>query len=210
MDSRQEFASYLQQPAADCAKAHGGEAYGGEAHGGKAHGEKNPGVRDPGSPAAQRRPHQTIDGFLRAWVRLLERRLDGTDPLHEEAPGRPGWRGLAFQLHSVRTTPSGSAPALADDSDPVTGPYEVDSAHALRRYVAALATDFVRDQRETQAKFSRGEWAGDGGSWAHHSLCDWLDAWASWTDANSPRHAELEPVTWRSVALQLAAAQGYE
>ncbi|MFE7214121.1 hypothetical protein ACFY0A_38010 [Streptomyces sp. NPDC001698] len=75
-------------------------------------------------------------------------------------------------------------------------------------YVATLATDFVRDQREQQTK--NAEWAGDGGSWAHDTLYDWLDSWASWVAADSPLHAQLEPVTWRSVALQLSAVRIYE
>ncbi len=77
-------------------------------------------------------------------------------------------------------------------------------------YAATLATDFARDQREYQTKISRGNWAGDGGSWAHGTLYNWLDAWAAWVGADSPLHVQLEPVTWRSVALQLSAAKIYE
>ncbi|MFF3457069.1 hypothetical protein ACFYXH_22655 [Streptomyces sp. NPDC002730] len=186
VESRQDFTAYLQKLAADREKVCKGQ--------------------DPRSPAAQCWTNQTVDSFLWAWVRLLESRLDGTDLLHEEAPGRPGWQGLAFQLDAVRTTPPGfnSAPA-----DSVTEWDEVDSAHELRMYVAALATDFARDQRDYQAKISRGEWAGDGGSWAHGLLYNVLDAWAAWL-VSSTLHAQLEPVTWRSVALQLSAAQIYE
>ncbi|MGW0538207.1 hypothetical protein, partial [Streptomyces sp. NPDC003032] len=49
-------------------------------------------------PAARRWANQSVDGFLWAWERLLESRLDGSNLLHEEAPGRPGWQGLAFQV----------------------------------------------------------------------------------------------------------------
>jgi hypothetical protein len=43
-----------------------------------------------------------------------------------------------------------------------------------------------------------------------------MDAWAAWLDdaywaAKSTRaRSEIEPVTWRSVAVQLAAARVYE
>ncbi|WP_409239611.1 hypothetical protein [Streptomyces sp. PA5.6] len=184
--SRQDFTAYLQMLSADCETACAGQ--------------------DPRIPVAQRWSNQSVDGFLWAWARLLESRLDGTDLLQEQSPGRPGWQGLAFQLDHVRTSPPGFASAPADM---VTKWDDVNSAHDLRMYIAALATDFVRDQREYEAKRSRGEWAHDGGSWAHGLLYDVLDAWAAWL-GSTPLRAELEPVTWRSVALQLSAAQIYE
>ncbi|MEV7523524.1 hypothetical protein [Streptomyces sp. NPDC091371] len=92
----------------------------------------------------------------------------------------------------------------------VTGPDEVDGADSLRMYVATLAVDFARDQRETRVKADRGEWAFDGGSWAHGDLHAVLESWAAWLAADTPYHAKLEPVTWRSVADQLSAAQIYE
>ncbi|MGY0055197.1 hypothetical protein ACWY4P_01210 [Streptomyces sp. LZ34] len=145
--------------------------------------------------------------LLWEWARLLGGRLDGTDLLHEEAPGRPGWRGLAYQLETARTTSPDFNCVLANSG---IEPDEVNTPRGLQRHVATLAADFTRDQRECQAKIDRGQWAGDGGSWAHSTLYDWLGAWAAWVDANSPHHAQLEPVTWRSVALQLSAARIYE
>ncbi|MCF0078301.1 hypothetical protein [Streptomyces lomondensis] len=185
--SKRDFTAYLQLMSADCETACGGQ--------------------DPGMPTAQHWTNQSVDGFLWAWVRLLESRINGTDLLHEEAPGRPGWQGLAFQLDTLRTSPPGfdSAPA-----DVVTAPGSVGSARDLRLYAATLATDFARDQRERQAKLSRGEWAGDGGTWAHGTLYNVLDAWAAWLGADSPFHARLEPVTWWSIAHQLSAARIYE
>lgn len=112
---------------------------------------------------------------------------------------QPGWRGLAYQLDTARTTPPGCNCVLADSS---TKPEEVDSALDLRMYAAALATDFARDRREHQAKTERDEWAGDGGPWAHSTLHDWDASWAAWAGANSPFHEQLEPVTWRFIALQ--------
>ncbi|MGW6690862.1 hypothetical protein [Streptomyces sp. NPDC054961] len=185
--SRRDFTAYLDQLSAACESACAGQ--------------------DSRTPPAERWTNQSVDGFLWAWVRLLESRLDGTDLLHEEAPGRPGWQGLAHQLHVLRTSPTGFNGALADA---VTDPDEVGSAHDLRLYAATLAVDFARDRRETRARASRGEWAGDGGSWAYGTLWQVLDSWASWLAADSPFHAELEPVTWRSVAQQLSAAQVYE
>ncbi|MES4909185.1 MULTISPECIES: hypothetical protein [unclassified Streptomyces] len=187
VESRQDFAAYLRFLAFDCEQACSGQ--------------------DAEPPTVNRWTNQTINGLLWGWVRLLGDRLDGTDLLHEEAPGRPGWQGLAYQLDTVRTTSPGFDCML---TAPGTEPDEVDTPRDLRRYVATLATDFARDEKESQAKFDRGQWAGDGGSWAHSTLYDWLDAWAAWVGANSPFHAQLEPVTWRSVALQLSAARIYE
>ncbi|MFE4874183.1 hypothetical protein [Streptomyces sp. NPDC056682] len=187
VDSRADFAVYLRFLAYDSERACSGQ--GSEAS------------------TAQRWTHRSINGFLWGWVRLLGSRLDGTDLLHEEAPGQPGWRGLAYQLDTVRTTPLGFNCALADSD---TKPEEVDDARDLRWYAATLATDFARDQRERQARIDRGEWAGDGGSWAHSTLYDWLASWAAWVGANSPLHAQLDPVTWKSIALQLSVARIYE
>ncbi len=187
VNSRQDFAAYLHLLAADCEQACIG--------------------RDFDDPAVRRWTNRTISDFLWGWVRLLGKRIDGIDQLWEEAPGRPGWRGLAFQLDEASTSPPRYDCALAD---PGTLWHEVDSAVDMRWYVATLATDFAADRRKREAAIGRGEWAGDGGTWAHSTLYDWLDAWAAWADADSPRHARLEPVTWRSVALQLSVAQTYE
>lgn len=187
MNSRQDFSAYLQLLSIDCERACSGQ-----------------GVDES---LAQRWINRTISDFLWGWVRVLGKRIDGTDLLGEEAPGRPGWQGLAYQLNAARTSPPAFNCALADSG---TQSHEVDSAIDLRWYAASLATDFVGHQREREAAARRNEWAGDGGSWAHSSLYGWLDGWAAWAGANSARHVELEPVTWRSVALQLSAAQGYE
>lgn len=85
VNSRQDFAAYLHLLAADC--EHACDA------------------QDINEPAAQRWTNQTISDFLWGWVRLLGKRIDGTDLLHEEAVGRPGWQGLAFQLDKARTSP---------------------------------------------------------------------------------------------------------
>ncbi|MFD8386081.1 hypothetical protein ACFV2X_47560 [Streptomyces sp. NPDC059679] len=187
VESRQGFAAYLGFLAFDCEQACSGQ-------------EAEP-------PTVSRWTNRTIDGLLWGWAGLLGGRLDGTDLLHEEAPDRPGWQGLAYQLDIARTISPGFNLVLADSE---IEPNEVDTPRDLRRYVATLATDFARDQEECQAKIDRGQWAGDGGSWAHSTLYDWLGAWAAWVGANSPRHAQLEPVTWRSVALQLSVARIYE
>ncbi|GGT51598.1 hypothetical protein GCM10010271_64680 [Streptomyces kurssanovii] len=96
--SRQDFTAYLRQLSADCESACGGQ--------------------DPRIPTAQRWTNQSVDAFLWARVRLLERRLDGTDLLHEESPGRPGWRGPAFPLDTLRTSSPGfdSAPPMRSPS----------------------------------------------------------------------------------------------
>jgi hypothetical protein len=187
VNSRQDFAAYLRLLAVDCEHARNGQ--------------------DLDEPVAQRWANRTISGFLWGWVRLLGERIDGTDLLREEAPGRPGWQGLAYQLARARSARPGFNCALADSG---TQWHEVDSVIDMRWYVAALATDFAGRQRELRAAIRRGDWAGDGGSWAYSNLYEWLEAWSVWTDATSPRHGQLEPVTWRSVAMQLSAAQTYE
>ncbi|MFI8280237.1 hypothetical protein ACIGBH_36100 [Streptomyces sp. NPDC085929] len=146
------------------------------------------------------RAHRGIDGFLWGWVTVLDRHLDGTAALGG------GWRGLACQLYRARTAEPRQDPALAE---PPTDEDAVSDAADLRRYVATLAVDFARDRREMHARAARGLWAGDGGSWAHGTPHAWLDSWAAWLAATRWAH-ELEPVTWRSIAEQLSAAQIYE
>ncbi|MFC8824168.1 hypothetical protein ACFT9I_02280 [Streptomyces sp. NPDC057137] len=187
VDSRADFATYLRFLAVDCERACD--------------------VQDSEAPTAQHWTHPSVHGFLWGWVRLLGNRTDGTDLLYEEAPDRPGWRGLAHQLDTVRTTQPVLNWVLADSD---TKHEEVDTAGDLRMYAATLATDFARDQREMRASTERGEWAGDGGSWAHNTLHDWLAAWAAWVGTDSPRHTRLDPVTWRTIALQLSVARIYE
>ncbi|MFI8106757.1 hypothetical protein [Streptomyces sp. NPDC086023] len=53
---------------------------------------------------------------------------------------------------------------------------------------------------------ARGKWTGGGGASA--SLAGFLESWEAWLTASPP--ARVEPVTWTSVANQLAAARGYE
>ncbi|MEV7526063.1 hypothetical protein [Streptomyces sp. NPDC091371] len=93
VESRQDFTAFLQLLSADCETACDGQS--------------------PRTPAALSSTNQSVDGFLWAWVRLLESRLDGADLVYEEAPGRPGWRGLALQLDTLRTSPPGFDSALA-------------------------------------------------------------------------------------------------
>ncbi|MFB1047271.1 hypothetical protein [Streptomyces chrestomyceticus] len=186
---RADFAAYLSFLSIDCERACNGQA--------------------SEAPASQHWLHRNIDDFLWSWAHLLSGRLNGTGLLHEEGPGRPGWRGLAYQLDTARTAPPEPQliRALAVSG---TKPEEVDTAGALLMYAASLATDFSRDQRDCQTEAERGEWTGDGGSWAHGTLYDWFEAWGAWVGADSPRHAGLEPVTWRSIAVQLSVARSYE
>ncbi|MEU6341529.1 hypothetical protein ABZ883_11350 [Streptomyces sp. NPDC046977] len=187
VESRQDFAAYLEHLAADCERACTGRA--------------------TGELPAGRWTNQSVDRFLRGWARLLGHRINGTDLLHEQAPGRPGWQGLAHQLDAARTaTPApvtvGAVPGITSE--------QVESAEDLRTYVTALAADFDRDRQECLARIRRGGRADDGSGWAHGTLYNWLEAWAAWVGGTSPLHGQLEPVTWRSVALQLSAARIYE
>lgn len=188
VDSRQDFAAFLRFLSFDCGHPRSGT--------------------DCETPEAQQWVHTSIQGFLWGWVGLLGRRHNGKDLLHEEAPGRPGWRGLAYQLDTVRTSSPGYNCILADSG--LTNPEEVDNPNDMRMYAATLAMAFPRDPRERQAKIEGREWAGDGETWAHSTLHGWLASWAAWVGTNSPMHAQLDPVTWRSVALQLSIARLYE
>lgn len=75
----------------------------------------------------------------------------------------------------------------AEDEDAVSG------AADLRRYAATPAVDF----------------AGDGGSRAHGAADAGSDGWAARL-TDTPCTREPEPLTWRSIAEQLSAAQIYE
>jgi hypothetical protein len=68
-----------------------------------------------------------------------------------------------------------------------------------------------RERREMTAKAKRGAWTGDGGTRAHLTLSGFLEKRAAWLEAaTSTFRAQVEPVTWRSIALQLNIARSYE
>ena len=166
---------------------------------------------DPGAVEAW--TNVTVSSFLWAWVSVLRPVLDGGDLPGKEMEGVPGWGGLAYQLHRARTATPGYNCVLADSGAEW---HDVADVNGLRMYLAALATDFHREQRELAEMGGRGEWSGDGGRWAHSGSGAWLDAWAAWLDdaylAVTPTRdrSEIEPVNWRSIAVQLAAARVYE
>jgi hypothetical protein len=167
---------------------------------------------DPGATASW--TNVTVFSFMWAWVSAVRAALDGGDmPGRDTEGGGPGWVGLAYQLRRARTAMPRYNCVLADSGAEW---HDVTDVNGLRMYLAALAMDFHREQQELAEKSRRGEWTGDGGRWAHSSLGAWLDAWAAWLEgaylAAIPvrDRSEIEPVTWRSVAIQLAAARVYE
>jgi hypothetical protein len=154
-----------------------------------------------------------LEEFLWAWTHVLGDGLSGRGPLLQDQDGHPGWRGLAFQIHIALTTAPNHKHIPADsglDVDSET----VSTAHELLQFLGALAIDLSRDQREMREREARGQWAGDGGSWAYYELDYFLDAWARWLSSYLRPHPwpkpSIEPVTWQSIAVQIQAARIYE
>jgi hypothetical protein len=83
------------------------------------------------------------------------------------------------------------------EADPLDLMEFVEDLPDLLLYLDWLGDDFANDQRSPD------------GRWGHYRLDHWLNAWASWL-RSWPGRSQLDPVTWRSVAIQLAAARVYE
>lgn len=139
----------------------------------------------------------TIPTFLAAWAAYLSGNGGGVEI--------PGWRGLAFFLFEARN----SDPHTSGNSGRFSiSPENVDSGSDLVSYLMWLCRDFALDQEETAERARRGLWAHEG-RWAHSDLGAWFEAWAAWLAEQRVR-SRIEPVTWRSCALQLAASRVYE
>jgi hypothetical protein len=148
----------------------------------------------------------TVPRFLSGWVSYLVT----TEEPYENAPG---WRGLASFLHYARDHEY--IHPCHRPSDLIDSEERVSTVSDLMFYLLWLCEDFDRDQQELADRRAQGLWAGEG-RWAHSPLSAWLESWAAWLeDAHTPTNpwrerSEVEPVTWRSCANQLAAARMYE
>jgi hypothetical protein len=153
-------------------------------------------------------PERDLEDFFWSWARAVGSGWLGGASAFAVAEGEPGWRCLAFQIHDALTGRPGFNCVWADWG---TDWQEVHMQYHLAGFLGGLATSVYRERREMAAKAERGEWTGDGGTWAHLTLSGFLESWAAWLeDANSAFRAQVEPVTWRSIALQLNIARIYE
>ncbi|KUN01124.1 hypothetical protein AQI95_32110 [Streptomyces yokosukanensis] len=109
-----DFGAYLDFLAVDCERACG--------------------ATSAARPAVLAWGNRTVDEFLLGWARLLGPRAGHGIAVPEEAPGEPGWRGLARLVDAART-------ASPDDDRGPTGSGiardDVVSAQDLRGYLGA-------------------------------------------------------------------------
>lgn len=164
-------------------------------------------VADLHGPAPEN-PERDLKDFFWAWARAVNSGWLGGASAFAVAEGEPGWRCLAFQIHDALTGRPGFNCVWADWG---TDWQEVHMRYHLAGYLGGLAMSVHHERREMAAKAERGEWTGDGGAWAHLTLSGFLESWAAWLeDANPTLTAHVEPVTWRSIALQLSIARIYK
>jgi hypothetical protein len=83
---------------------------------------------------------------------------------------------------------------------------QIETREDFVAYLQLLAVDFEADERELVERRGAGHFVLEG-RWAHGSVAAVLDAWAAWLQDTQE---DLEPLTWRSLALQLSAARVYE
>jgi hypothetical protein len=115
------------------------------------------------------------------------------------------WQQLALFLFAARN----QDPTVFDTAkESIATPEDVSSRDDLLAYLGWLHHDFILDQEETAERARQGLWSHEG-RWAHAELASWFEAWAAWLDGRRAR-AMVEPVTWKSCAIQLAAARVYE
>lgn len=195
VNSLQEFVAYLRLLAADAGRA---------------------------ESAAQPWPNGTIPDFLAAVATLLAagptRAADGGPESGISAQAE--WWQLAVLLRDAQTEPPAALPGAPGESNDAKS---VDSVEGLLAYLRWLIEDCRQDGAETAERAKTGaEEDPDSGRWAHSTLPNWLDAWAGWLEACylKPHPAMMiqlgadrtpvEPVGWRSIAIQLSGARIYE
>jgi hypothetical protein len=109
-------------------------------------------------------------------------------------------------------------PAWTCDHRAMATPQNINDAEAVETaadfvaYLDLLAIDYQEDVAKCRASgnpFYEG-------SWAHQDLGKFLDRWAAWLQAmvveGRPHYStdEIDPPSWRSMAIQLDTARGYE
>lgn len=92
---------------------------------------------------------------------------------------------------------------------------------SLRAYLHWLIKDFRLDRAEVAERTRIDKWHNQG-RWAHGILSNWLGAWAAWLDDAylkplpammvklGIQREPVEPMSWRSIAIQLSGARIYE
>jgi hypothetical protein len=170
-------------------------------------------AREEGTPWR----NDTIPEFLTAFADLIRSShycadfIEGFGP-----PSMNSWRDLAALLHAARGR-------VARDEQPAPEPIsdraDVNDAETLRGYIQWLTDDFQADRADSAERAAAGLWA-HGGRWAHALIENWLGTWSYWLrdwylkisspELKAERTAQVEPVTWASIARQLSAARIYE
>lgn len=124
------------------------------------------------------------------------------------AEDEPGWRCLAFQVHDALTGRPGFNCVWADWG---TDWQEVRKRYHLPGLLGGLATSVFRERRESTKEDGRSEPTGDRGRWTQLTLGGYLAGWAAWLEnADASVRAQVEPVTWHTIAFQINAARSYE
>ena len=192
VDSADDFVAYLRLLAADAERAEQGTG---------------------------RWLNTTIPDFLSAIDTLLglprDQAARGDSAFVE--PVMTTWRELAVLLHKA----ANERPVTRlDETDEQADAKAVDSLASLRAYLRWLIEGFRLDTAEVAERTRVNEWH-NSGRWAHGFLSNWLAAWAAWLEGYlGPRPAlmvklgierePVEPVSWRSIAIQLSGARIYE
>jgi hypothetical protein len=159
----------------------------------------------------------TIEDFLGALATLLAA-ADANPSAEGKMPEPTTWKELAVLLYKARSHQLASP---APTNDQVSDAKSVEGRHELVTYILWLIIDLRRDRAEAAERTRESRWAREG-RWAHWVLSSWLEAWGSWLrDAYlkplPPLMVKLgitrepiEPVGYRSIAIQLSGARIYE
>lgn len=170
----------------------------------------------------------TVPELLRAWVNRLSsanrvpvgegRRVRRhAQRVHRDALLAPlGWEGLSESLSAVRTGDPGRSLWSHANGGDATSADAVQTAEQFTSFLMWLSEDWALEEAELDHMnlLGRGLLITEG-RWSHPPIDVWLRGWARWLDATylSPNkirdRSELDPVTWHSIAVQLAAARVY-
>ena len=163
----------------------------------------------------------TIPDFLAAIDTLLAFHQDQAargNPAFAESTMTTWWE-LAVLLHNATTEPPATPAdvAVADHADANA----VENLESLRGYLHWLIEDFRLDAAEVAERVSGNKWDNQG-RWSHGILSSWLGTWAAWLEGSylkplpalmvklGIQREPVEPMSWRSIAIQLSGARIYE